>query len=364
LGGPKGRLISDSDRIRAVKLINEARENGARLEPACRELGISSRTYQRWTKDSSVKKDQRPLIERKTPKNKLTNAEKEQIIKVSNSEDFADLPPSKIVPKLAEQGKYIASESTFYRVLAKEKLNTHRSKSKEPVKRETPTHIATAPNQVWTWDITWLNAFIKGKFFKLYLIVDMFSRLIVAHEVWETENAQYSQRLIRKATLAQGIAAKKDKPLVLHSDNGSPMKAATFMATLEKLGIQSSFSRPRVSNDNPYSESLFKTMKYRPVYPNKGFKNLKEAREWVSEFVHWYNHEHLHSGINFITPYQRHHELDIEIMKKRTETYKKAKAANPERWSGEIRDWSLPEYVTLNPMKEAEVETYLSQQKS
>jgi len=242
---------------------------------------------------------------------------------------------------LAEQGKYIASESTFYRVLAEEKLNTHRSKSKEPVKREVPTHIATAPNQVWTWDITWLNAFIKGKFFKLYLIVDMFSRLIVAHEVWENENAQYAQRLIRKATLTQGIAAKNDHPLVLHSDNGSPMKAATFMATLEKLGVQSSFSRPRVSNDNPYSESLFKTMKYRPVYPNKGFKNLKEAREWVSEFIHWYNHEHLHSGINFITPYQRHYGLDIDIMQKRIETYKKAKVAHPERWSGKIRDWSL-----------------------
>jgi len=152
----------------------------------------------------------------------------------------------------------------------------------------------------------------------------MFSRLIVAHEVWETEKAEYSKRLIKKATLAQNIA-KKDKPLVLHSDNGSPMRAATFMATLEKLGIQSSFSRPRVSNDNPYSESLFKTMKYRPAYPNKGFKDLTEAREWVSKFVHWYNHIHLHSGINFITPYQRHHGLDIDIMQNRIETYKKLK---------------------------------------
>jgi transposase InsO family protein len=120
----------------------------------------------------------------------------------------------------------------------------------------------------------------------------MFSRLIVAHEVWETEKAEYSKRLIKKATLAQNIA-KKDKPLVLHSDNGSPMRAVTFMATLEKLGIQSSFLRPRVSNDNPYSESLFKTMKYRPAYPNIGFKDLTEAREWDSTFVYWYNHVHL-----------------------------------------------------------------------
>jgi len=360
LGGPKGRLISDSDRIKAVELINEARENGSRLKPACNELGITSRTYQRWTKNGDVKKDQRPIVKRKEPKNKLSKKEREKIIEVSNSKEYADLPPSKIVPKLADEGEYIASESTFYRVLNEEKLSTHRTKSKEPVKREVPTHIATAPNQVWTWDITWLNAFIKGKFFRLYMIIDMFSRLIVAHEVWETEKAEYSQRLIRKATLSQEIATEKDKPLVLHSDNGSPMKAATFLTTLEKLGVQSSFSRPRVSNDNPYSESLFKTMKYRPVYPDKGFKDLNKAREWISEFVDWYNNIHLHSGINFVTPYQRHYGLDIDIMKKRIETYKKAKQAHPERWSGDIRDWSLPEYVTLNPMKEEEIEKYIS----
>ncbi|WP_133618522.1 IS3 family transposase [Halanaerobium congolense] len=363
LGGPRGRLIEISDRKKAVELINEAHANGCRKFKACEELNISQRTYQRWSKDGTVKEDQRPLVERPEPKNKLTEAERQAIIEVSNSKEFADLPVSQIVPKLASQGKYIASESTFYRVLDEEKMNTHRAKSKEPVKREAPTHIATAPNQVWTWDITWLNAMIKGGFFKLYLIVDMFSRMIVAYEVWETENAEYSKRLIRKASLSQGIAAK-DKPLVLHSDNGSPMKAATFLATLEKLGVQSSFSRPRVSNDNPYSESLFKTMKYRPIYPNKGFKDLNEAREWVAEFVRWYNHQHLHSGIKFLSPYQRHYGLDIEIMKTRKETYLKAKAEHPERWSGDIRDWSLPEYVTLNPMDTAEVENYLNQQSS
>jgi len=347
----------------AVELINEARENGSRLEPACKELGISVRTYQRWTEDGGVKVDQRPLIERPEPKNKLSKTERQEIIKVSNTNDYADLPPSKIVPKLADEGRYIASESSFYRVLKDEKLNTHRAKTKKPVKREPPTHIATAPNQVWTWDITWLRAMIKGEHFKLYLVVDMFSRMIVAHEVWNTENAENSKKLIRKAALSQEIAVK-DKPLVLHSDNGSPMKGATFLATLEKLGVQSSFSRPRVSNDNPYSESLFKTMKYRPLYPGGGFKDLNKAREWVASFVYWYNHQHLHSGINFITPYQRHYRLDIDIMKKRIETYKKAKAKNPERWSGDIRDWTLPEYVTLNPMDESEIEQYFSQQSS
>ena len=187
---------------------------------------------------------------------------------------------------------------------------------------EAPTHIATAPNQVWTWDITWLNAHIKGQYYKLYLIIDMFSRLIVAYEVWETEKVEYAQHLIRKATLSQRITGK---PLVLYSDNGSPMKAATFLATLEKLGIQSSFSRPRVSNDNPYSESLFKTMKYRPKYPYKGFSSIDEARKWVQRFVKWYNHMHLHSGINFITPNQRHHGLEKGIMEKRIKHMKKQK---------------------------------------
>lgn len=350
-------MISDTDRIKAVELIDEAKANGARLKPACDVLNISCRTYQRWTKDGDVRKDQRPLVKRPDPKNKLSKEERSEIIKTVNSSKYADLPPVQIVPKLADEGKYLASESTIYRILKEEDMNTHRSLSKAPVRRETPTHIATAPNQVWTWDITWLNAFIKGQYFKLYLIVDMFSRLIVAHEVWESEKAEYAQRLIKKATLSQGIAGK---PLVLHSDNGSPMKAATFLATLEKLGVQSSFSRPRVSNDNPYSESLFKTMKYRPKYPNKGFSSLEEARIWVSKFVDWYNCTHLHSGLNFITPYQRHYGLDQKIMNKRIKTYQEAKAKHPERWSKGIRDWSLPEYVSLNPVKEEEIDNYIS----
>jgi len=337
--------------VTAVELINEARANGCRLKPACDELNITSRTYQRWTKEGVVKKDQRPLVKRPTPKNKLTKEERDEIIKTVSSPEYADLAPSQIVPKLADEGKYIASETTIYKVLKEEKMNTHRGRTSPPVKREPPTHVATAPNQVWTWDITWLNALIKGQYYKLYLIVDMFSRLIVGYEVWEEETSEHAEYLIRKATLAQGIAGR---PLVLHSDNGSPMKAATFQATLEKLGVQSSFSRPRVSNDNPYSESLFKTMKYRPKYPAKGFDGLEDARKWVLKFVKWYNHKHLHSGINFITPYQRHYGLDKDIMVKRKETYEKARAKHPERWSKNIRNWSLPEYVSLNPMSEEE----------
>ncbi|WP_442929373.1 IS3 family transposase [Natranaerovirga pectinivora] len=360
LGGPRGRLISDSDRITAVELINEARHNGARLKTACKELDITDRTYQRWTNEGSIISDQRPLVKRPTPKNKLSQEERCEVLKTVNSPEFADLVPAQIVPKLAEQGKYLASESTIHRILREEKMNTHRSRTKTPVKREVPTHIATKSNQVWTWDITWLNAAIKGQYYKLYLILDMFSRLIVGYEVWESEKAEYAEHLIKRTTLSQGISGK---PLILHSDNGSPMKAATFLSTLEKLGVQGSFSRPRVSNDNPYSESLFKTMKYRPKYPFKGFSSLEEARKWVQKFVHWYNTKHLHSGIKFLTPYQRHYGLDKEIMKKRIKTYEEAKSRNPQRWSKNIRDWSLPKYVALNPIKETELKDYMVQNK-
>ena len=352
-------MISISDRKVAVELINEARISGARLKPACKILNISERTYQRWTNDDAIKEDQRSLVDRPTPKNKLSDEERSEIIDVVNKPEFADLVPSQIVPKLADQGKYLASESTMHRILKEEKMNTRRSRSKAPVKRDIPTHIATAPNQVWTWDITWLNALIKGQYYKLYLIIDMFSRLIVGYEVWETEKAEYAEHLIKKATLSQGLAGNL---LVLHSDNGSPMKAATFLATLEKLGVQSSFSRPRVSNDNPYSEALFRTMKYRPKYPFKGFTSLEEARKWVQKFVNWYNCTHLHSGINFITPHQRHYGLDKEIMKNRIKIYEEARIKNPERWSKTIRNWSLPEYVALNPIKEIELKAFVAQQ--
>jgi len=307
-------MISTSDRKKAIQLINETIQAGARLKPSCDELGISTRTYQRWSQSPESMEDKRPIAERKPPKNKLSSEERAAVLQVVNNHEYADLVPGQIVPKLADQGIYLASESTIHRILKEEKQDTHRAKTKEPVKRVAPTHIATAQNQVWTWDITWLDGSVKGQYFKLYLILDMFSRLIVGYEVWEPENAEYTKILVKRALLAQKTSGN---PLVLHSDNGSPMKAATFLATLEKLGVQSSFSRRRVSNDSPYSESLFKTMKYVPSFPNGGFANIQESREWVKKFVYWYNHIHMHSGIQYLTPYQRHYGLDVNIIENR-----------------------------------------------
>lgn len=344
-------MISPSNRALAVELIQEANQNGARLAKACEELHISVRTYERWVADDGVKVDQRPLTKRPVPQNKLTEKEKEEILTVVKHKEYVDLPPTQIVPKLADKGTYIASESTFYRVLREEKMQNHRGRSQKPVKRVPESHLATSPNQVWTWDITWLGGPAKGLYYRLYLIIDLFSRKVVGWEVWETEEAKHAETLVKKAVINEKI---KGAPLVLHSDNGSPMKAETFLSLLEKLGIQSSFSRPRVSNDNPYSEAMFRTLKYRPDYPYNGFASLTEAREWAQKFVHWYNEVHMHSGLKFVTPVQCHTGEHIVILEKRKAIYEAAKTKHPERWARGIRNWKPNEQVALNPMRDEE----------
>lgn len=351
MGGPRGRLISSSDRQNVIKLIEEARESGARLEPACDVLNISVRTYQRWVNEGPETTDKRPLAKRKPPQNKLTEEEKDEIIKVCNKAEYADLTPAQIVPKLADQGIYIASESSFYRVLKEEKQNTKRTPVNRPSSKAVTTHIATGPNQVWSWDITWLPAEIMGRFFKLYLIIDVFSRLIINWEIHEEESQKHAQDLVKKAVFKHGTF---NTPLVLHSDNGSPMKAQDFQNLLTRLGITKSYSRPRVSNDNPYSEALFKTLKYTKDFPTKGFLSIEEARKWVHGFVNLYNNEFLHSGIKFVTPSQRHYGLDVDILVKRDKVYKLAQSKKPERWSRNTRDWSRVGQVALNPTNESE----------
>ena len=205
---------------------------------------------------------------------------------------------------------------------------------------------ATGPNQVWSWDITFLRTTIVGQFLRLYLVLDIYSRKIVGWEIHETERADYAATLIRQACLTEGI---HEAGLVLHADNGSPMKGATMLATLQHLGVVPSFSRPSVSNDNPYSESLFGTMKYMPTFPAHPFDSVEAAREWVEGFVAWYNVMHRHSGIQFVTPVERHSGKDTEILQKRKAVYEAAKQRHPERWSRDIRNWDAVGEVWLNP---------------
>jgi putative transposase len=333
-----------------VELILEANENGARLIPACDVAGISVRTYERWRKGGDVAEDRRALAIRKPPTNKLTAEEYQYVLEIVNTPEYADLPPAQIVPSLADAGIYIASESTMYRILRKELMQKHRGRSKPPIKVKHPTtHIAIGPNEVWTWDITYLYSHIQGMYYKLYMVMDIFSRKIVGWEVWETESGELASILMERAVINEKI---KGKPLVLHSDNGAPMKSYTLKAKLEMLGVIASYSRPRVSNDNPYSESLFKTCKYRSNYPHEGFKFIEEARQWVYDFVDWYNNKHYHSGLNFMSPVARHTGEATHIMEKRKIVYDLAKKRHPGRFNRGTRKWDLPETVALNPTDE------------
>lgn len=329
-------------------MIREAQQAGCRLQCACAELELSVRTFQRWVRDGddAVAADSRTTSARPTPGHKLSEAEREQILAVANSEEFASLPPSQIVPALADRGVYLASESSFYRVLKQASQQHHRGCAKKPADRVVTSHCATGPNQVWSWDITWMPAAVKGQYFYWYMMLDVFSRKIVGHEVHVAESAELAALLMRRASLAEGLGGRS---LVLHSDNGSAMKGATMLATLEHLGVAASFSRPRVSNDNAYAESLFRTCKYRPDYPRKPFDSLEEAQAWTHKFVRWYNHEHKHSGLKFVTPAQRHAGLAEAILADRKQLYAAAKSSNPRRWSGQTRNWDLQNEVWLNP---------------
>lgn len=336
-----------SERTDIIELINQARISGARQDQACEIIGISAKTLQRW-EQSGNEQDGRIEPEH-VPKNKLSELERQRVLKVANEAQFAHLAPTQIVPKLADQGLYIASESTFYRVLNENNQLTHRDKSKPGKKVAKPEALtATAPNQIYTWDITYLPSQVKGIFFYLYLVLDIYSRKIVGWQVHSEELSALAADLMKDICQREGI--ERDQ-VTLHSDNGSPMKGATMLATLQELGVVPSFSRPSVSNDNPYSESIFRTLKYRPEYPEKPFSDLASARDWVSGFVRWYNLEHCHSGIKFVTPMQRHTGEDVEILAKRKVVYQQAKSQNPERWSGNIRNWEWIEEVRLNPEK-------------
>jgi len=328
----------------------EACDNGARKHKACELLGLSVRTLQRWEKEGL--KDQRQVVKR-SPKNKLTQEQREMVITTANYSEYQDLPPCKMVPLLADKGVYIASESTFYRILRSEKQLTHRQLSR-PVRHHRPEpYTAYGPNKVWTWDISYLPSQVRGLYFYLYMMVDIYSRKIVGFSVHNQELAEHAACLITQACSDEKVAREQ---LVLHADNGGPMKGATMLATLEKLGVIPSFSRPSVSNDNPYSEALFRTVKYHPTFPMLDrFSTILAARLWAEKFVQWYNHVHLHSALKFVTPHQRHTGEDKVIRAKRHQLYQAVRAHYPERWSGKTRNWSLPDCVLLNPNKQQNV---------
>jgi putative transposase len=327
------------------ELVHQAVEAGARRDRACAVVGVSLRTVQRWahgTEDGRAGP-------RRPSANALSPAERRRVIAVATSPEMRDLSPKQIVPRLADRGVYVASESTFYRVLRDEALDERRGRMRAPSARRPRAHVATAPWQVASWDITFLRSHVRGAFFHLYMVEDIWSRKILAWDVHETESAAHAAVLLESV---RAIAVRDDVDLsgwVLHADNGGPMKGSTMLATMQRLGVVPSFSRPRVSDDNPFSEALFRTLKYCPEYPRHGFASVDAARAWVAAFVDWYNHQHLHSGIGFVTPAARHDGRAVEQLARRRRVYAKARRRRPERWTRDTRAWASPDTVYLNP---------------
>jgi transposase InsO family protein len=353
LEGKRGQLVTLSDRQYHARLVTDAIASGARQNKACEVIGLSERTLQRWLVDGVISEDKRLSAHRPEPKNKLSTKERQQVIDICNDDEFASLPPSQIVPTLADRGEYIASESSFYRILKAENMLHQRGKAKPKNVHQKPTsYTAKKPNEVWSWDISYMPASVIGKHYYLYMIEDIFSRKIVGWEVHDSETGEQAAQLLERSIWAEKCLKQN---IVLHSDNGAPMKSLTMRAKMYDLGVISSRSRPRVSNDNPYSEALFRTVKYHPRWPSEGFKSLDEARKWVQEFVYWYNNEHRHSRIRFVTPSQRHDGLDVEILAKRKALYVNKRKEHPERWSGKARNWKPIGVVELNPEQHKEV---------
>ncbi len=345
--------MSSRDRAQILSLVAEGSSSGLTQADSCETVGVCARTVQRWRL--------LPVLEdgRKGPKtapaNRLTHDERTKIIGIATCAEFIDKSPHQIVPTLADRGEFIASESSFYRVMKASDILAHRGNARPKTMHRPKAFEATKPNELYSWDITYLLSGLRGQYFYLYMFIDIFSRKIVGWRVHDRESADLSSALLTEICTQEGVDKKQ---LSLHADNGGPMKGATMLVTMQKLGIVPSFSRPSVSDDNPFSESLFKTLKYCPQYPTKPFESIKEATTWVESFVAWYNNDHLHSGIKFVTPASRHAGHDTDILEKRKLVYQKAKQQNPIRWSKEIRNWAPVKTVQLNCLKvEAVVST-------
>lgn len=331
--GGRGKLISAPDRQQAIELIDEAVKSGAKQSKACRLLNLTDRTYRNWKakgKDGGV--DGR-TTRVQHPANALMQEERSALISRLNQPDVADLSVPQAFRKLIDNGEYYGSERTIYRVLKEAGLNKRRDATRLPNRRYKPSsYEATGPNQVWTWDITYLrDGKHKGQFFYAYVIVDVYSRYVVHSEVYDSDCAAFAQEFLTKALIKHCI---KPNSLVLHSDNGASMKAVNTLALLENMGVERSHSRPRVSDDNPYSEALFRTLKYTGRLPAGGFNGIEHARTWLASFVDNYNHHRYHSGINWVTPASRFEGNDKTVLAKRKQVIERARSKHPNRWIG------------------------------
>jgi len=338
-----------------LALLKTACADGARQTVACKQLSLSVRTIQRWKKQTTGDKR---IGYGRVPHNKFSDSDNETLLSLMNSPTYSDCPPSQIVPRLADEGRYLASESTLYRLLAKENQCRHRSASRVKRNNKPKAVCATKPNQLYSWDITYLPGAVRGMYFFLYVYIDIFSRKIVGWQVHHSQSSELAAACLKDICCREGI--ERDQ-VVLHSDNGSPMKGVSMLSMMQSLGIVPSFSRPGVSDDNPFIESFFRTTKYAPTYPDY-FQDINDARAYFEKFIYWYNEQHRHSGIKFVTPAQRHRREDVVILQKRNAVYENAKLEFPQRWNGRAtRNWDWIESVSLNPDKKMLQKTTLAE---
>ncbi len=298
-------------------------------------------TFRRW--QSGQIEDRRKGASKSIPK-KLTPEEEQNIIDLCCNNKYRDDNPYKIHASLLDEGTYIASISSFYRVLRKNMLIKNRSKVRQGYHHSTPPEKkATGPNQVWCWDITYLTTEVRGLFYYAYVIIDVWDRSIVKWAIYDREDETLSRELFEKA-----LRDNNSPDVYIHSDNGHPMKGTTLLGLFFDLGICNGYSRPRVSNDNPFIESWFKTLKYGISYPGK-FASMAEARTWFAVFVHSYNTNHSHSGLHFITPNQIRTGQYEAIVEDRNAVMKAAQEKNPVRWSRHVKQIPEKHVVYLNP---------------
>jgi putative transposase len=315
------------------------------LQTACRALGLSRATVYRRA---------RPPLRRATvpcaSPRRLSEPERTAVLEVLHSERFADQPPAEVYATLLEEGVFLASARTMYRLLSEAGETQERRLQRAPRSFAKPSLSATAPNQVWTWDITKLPTFTAGVFLSLYVILDLWSRYIVAWMIAERENSALAKQMFAEAIMRHGIAPHE---LIVHMDRGAPMTSTGFADLLSVLGVERSYSRPRISNDNPFSESQFKTLKYQPDYPG-AFQGTHDARAWGRDYFQWYNESHHHHGIALYTPATLFRGEVDQVAARRQQALDTAYTQHPERFvRGRPRAQRPPHCVSINPVTEA-----------
>ena len=336
--------------IAAAKDLSQ--ESGVKL--ACEAFGVSRASYYR--KQSPHHLRIVKTVKSSSSPRALSHEERQSVLDTLHSKRFVDKAPHSVYASLLDEGSYLCSIRTMYRILETSKEVKERRNQRRHPNYTKPELLATAPNEVWSWDITKLKGPVKWSYFHLYVIIDIFSRCVVGWMVAHRESAELAKKLIRESCEKQGI---EDGQLILHADRGSSMKSKAVALLLSDLGVTKTHSRPHTSNDNPYSESQFKTMKYRPEFP-KRFGSIEDARSFCQDFFGWYNKEHRHSGIGLFTPDDVHYGRTQEIQQTRQEALLKAYRLNPERFVKKIPvPPELPTAAWINKPKEEKSEVAL-----